>query len=108
MKIIFGQVNTRLEGKYDGKDEPLGHIFQRTIMWGEDLMLEWVHTFIHTLEGIPMNWYFETELRHGIENWDDLVKGFLMNFSFEDDYRYIDEALQVVRVNIFKTPTKPN
>lgn len=32
-----------------------------------------------------MNWYLETELRHGTEEWDVSRQGFLMMFSFEVD-----------------------
>lgn len=56
MQLIFGQVNTRLAGKYDAKDDPRGHIYQWTAMWGEDPTPEWVHTFVHTLHVVPMKW----------------------------------------------------
>ena len=39
-----------------------------------------------------MNWYVETELFHGIGEWDILHKGFMMKFSFEDGFESIDEA----------------
>lgn len=60
------------------------------------------HGFIHTLQTIPKNWYLEMELRHGIMNWEDMVYGFILTFSFEDDFPFIDLALQTVKKNIFK------
>jgi hypothetical protein len=30
---------------------------------------EWPHHFIHTLEGIPVNWYTDQELRKGTTTW---------------------------------------
>jgi len=40
-----------------------------------------------------MNWYLETELHHGTEEWDILREKFLMAFSFEDGFDCIDVAL---------------
>jgi len=54
-----------------------------------------------------MNWYMETELRHGIEEWDILREGFLLTFSFEDDFASIDEALQEIKGVIFRMPQEP-
>lgn len=69
--------------------------------------LKWVHLFCHTLDIIPMNWYLETELRHGTAKWDILREGFLMTFSFEDGFESIDEALQEVKAMIFRIPQDP-
>lgn len=49
-----------------------------------------------------MNWYLETELHHGTKEWDILHEGFIMTFSFEDGFEYIDEALQEVKSMIFR------
>lgn len=54
-----------------------------------------------------MNWYLETKLRHGTEEWDILREGFFMAFSFEDGFECIDEALQEVKAAIFKIPQDP-
>ena len=50
-----------------------------------------------------MNWYLKTELCHGIVEWDVLKEGFLLTFSFEDKFSSIDEALQEIKVVIFRT-----
>lgn len=74
-------------------------------MWGEDQAPKWVHTVFHTLNVVPMSRYIETELQHGIVNWEELVEGFLMTFSSEDDCQHIEKYLQVLRGGNFKTTT---
>jgi len=54
-----------------------------------------------------MNWYVETELRHGTGEWDILCEGFIMTFSFEDGFDCIDEVLQEVKATIFRIPQDP-
>lgn len=107
MRLRFGQPNTRLNEKYDGRDDPRDHLAKWTKAYGTKLQPEWVHLFSHTLDTIPMNWYFETELRHGTEDWDILREGFLLTFSFEDGFESIDEALQDIKAVIFRTPREP-
>jgi len=55
-----------------------------------------------------MNWYTETELRHGIGEWEVLREGFLLTFTFEDCWSdTMDDALQAVKAAIFKIPQEP-
>ena len=54
-----------------------------------------------------MNWYLETELRHGTAEWDILREGFLLTFSFEHGFASIDEALQEIKAVIFITSQEP-
>jgi len=55
-----------------------------------------------------MNWYIETELRHGMSEWDILCEGFLITFMFEDCWwDAVDDALQAVKATIFKIPLEP-
>lgn len=61
-----------------------------------------MHLFCHTLDVLLMNWYLETELLHGTDEWNVLQHGLLMTFSFEDGFDSIDEALQEVKVAIFR------
>ena len=61
-----------------------------------------MHGFIHTLETIPQNKYLEIELSHGTANWEEMIDGFILTFSFEDDCPYIDSALQIVKKKIFE------
>jgi len=44
------------------------------------------------------------ELRHGTADWDEMKEIFLLTFSFEDGFKFIDEALQEIKASIFRTP----
>lgn len=79
-------------------------ILQNGLNSMERIYSQRVHIFSHTLDIIPMNWYFETELHHGTTEWDILREIFLMTFSFEDGFKSIDEALQEVKAAIFRIP----
>jgi len=54
-----------------------------------------------------MSWYLEIELRHGTTKWDVLSEGFFMKFSIEDGFESIDDALQEVKVAIFRILKDP-
>lgn len=93
MKLRFGHANTRLIEKYNGRDNPCDHLAKWTKAWRTKPQPEWVHIFFHTLDTIPMNWYLEMKFYHGTVEWDVLKEGFLLTFSFEDDFASINEAL---------------
>jgi hypothetical protein len=57
--------------------------------------------FIHTLEGIPTNWYTDQELRKGAATWTTLQQNFTVTFSFEHENPNIDAALKQIRGVIF-------
>lgn len=82
MKLRLGYANTHITEKYIGKDDSCENLARWTKAWGEEPQLEWVHIFFHTFDTIPMNWYLETELQHGITKWDVLKEIFLLIFSF--------------------------
>ena len=63
---------------------------------------EWPHHFIHTLEGIPTNWYIDHELRKGTTTWTTLQQNFRVTFSFEHENPNIDAALKQIRVIFIK------
>ncbi len=90
--------------KYDRKDDPLVHLAKWAKAYGAKPQPEWVHLFCHTLDVIPMNWYLETELHHGIGEWDIMCEWFIMMFNFEHGFDCIDEALQEVKAVIFRIP----
>ena len=55
-----------------------------------------------------MNWYIETELRHGTREWDVLCEGFLLTFTFGDRWSdTTDDVLQAVKTTVFKMPQEP-
>ncbi len=55
----------------------------------------------------PHEWYLETELRYRTTKWDILREGFLLTFSFEDDFASTNEALQEIKTIIFRTLQEP-
>jgi hypothetical protein len=66
---------------------------------------EWSHHFIHTLEGIPTNWYIDQELRRGTTNWTISQQNFTVTFSFEHENPNIDSTLKKLRgVKLIKEP----
>lgn len=77
MRVHFGHPKVRLIEKYDGINDPRNHLAKWIKVYGVKPQPEWVHLFSHTLDVIPMNWYLETELYHGTEEWDILRKDFL-------------------------------
>ena len=93
MILWLGRPNAILTQKYSGKDDLRDHLEKWTKVWVTEPQPEWVHIFCHTLDTIPMNWYLEMELCHGTAEWDALKGGFLLNFSYEDGFASIDEAL---------------
>lgn len=54
-----------------------------------------------------MNWYLEMELHHGIIDWYDMKKIFVMSFSFEDGLQFIYDAIQEIKAVIFITMKEP-
>ena len=68
---------------------------------------EWAHLFVHTLDTNPRNWYTETELCNGTQNWSLLIDGFTLTFEFESEYPKIDDALGVIRTKIFEDGPLP-
>ena len=59
------------------------------------------HNFIHTLEGIPTNWYADQELRRGTSSWTVLQQNFIVTFSFEHEKPNIDATHNKIRGVIF-------
>ena len=62
---------------------------------------EWPHHFVHTLEGIPTNWYTNQELCRRTTRWTILQQKFTVTFSFEHEKPNIDAALKKIRGVIF-------
>jgi hypothetical protein len=71
------------------------------MLWKMTPPEEWPHHFIHTLEGIPTNWYIDQELRKGTTTWRTLQQNFTVTFSFEHENPNIDVALKKIREVIF-------
>jgi hypothetical protein len=66
---------------------------------------EWPHHFIHTLEGIPGNWYIDQEMCRGTTEWTTLQQNFVVTFSFENENPNMDSALNLIHGMIFFNET---
>jgi hypothetical protein len=58
LRIRFGSEHEhKYEEKYEGFGQPQEHVEKCIVQWRLVPPEEWPHHFIHTLEGIPKNWY---------------------------------------------------
>jgi hypothetical protein len=55
--------------RYGGQGAPAEHLEKCRVLWKMTPPEEWPHHFIHTLEGIPTNWYTENELCRETMTW---------------------------------------
>ena len=86
MHIRFGRSQQdRPLHKYDGRGNPRHHIMDCFTRWILVPPGEWTHYFIHTLEGIPSNWYKEKELHKETMIWGTVKHNFIKTFSFESE-----------------------
>ena len=93
MRLQFGRPKVQLIEKYNGRSDPRDHLEKWTNAYGAQLQPKLVHFFCHTLDVIPMNWYLEIELCHGMDGWNILRQICLMTFIFEYGFECIDEVL---------------
>jgi hypothetical protein len=77
------------------------HLDKCRTLWKMTPPKEWPHNFIHTLEGIPSNWYTDQELCKGSLTWTTLQNNFTDTFSFDHENPNIDAALKWIRGVIF-------
>jgi hypothetical protein len=60
LRIRFGaEHGSNTMQKYDRKGTPIEHLEKCRTQWRMTPPEEWTHHFIHTLEGIPGNWYID-------------------------------------------------
>jgi hypothetical protein len=77
------------------------HLEKCRTLWKMTPLEEWPHHFIHTLEGIPTNWYVDQELCRGTAEWTTLQQNFIVTFSFEHENPNMDSTLKQIRGVIF-------
>ena len=97
MRLRFECPNIIIEETYFRKGDSRKHLAKWTEAWGEKPRLEWVHIFINSLGKVPTDWYLETELRRGTNEWNMLTESFLLTFSFEIGFRCLNEALKDIQ-----------
>jgi hypothetical protein len=85
----------------DGQGTPTKHLEKCRTQWRMTPPEEWPHHFIHTLEGIPENWYVDQEMRRGTTEWTALQLNFVVTFSFEHENPNIDSTLKQIKGVIF-------
>ena len=77
--IRFGADIEGIEPLYDGVSGPAIRACEEA--WKDRSKDEWVHLFVHTLDSNPRQWYMETELRRGTENWYTLRENLYLTFD---------------------------
>jgi hypothetical protein len=85
--------------RYDGQGKPVEHLEKCKAQWRMTPPEEWPHHFIHTLEGIPGNWYIDQEMRRGTTEWTTLQQNFVVTFSFEHENPNMDSTLKLIQRN---------
>lgn len=70
MRTHFGKLKVPMIDKYDEQVDLHELLAKWAQAYVEKPQPEWVHLFCYTLDIVPMNWYVETELCHGIGEWD--------------------------------------
>jgi hypothetical protein len=95
LRIRFGAEHKRnQQQKYDGQGAPTEHLEKCRALWKMTPPEEWPHHFVHTLEGIPENWYTDHELRRGTTSWPVLQHKFIVTFSLKHENPNIDVILK--------------
>jgi hypothetical protein len=80
-----------------GKEHQLNTWRSARTQWRMTPPEEWPHHFIHTLEGIPGNWYIDQEMHRGTTEWTGLQQNFVVTFSFEHENPNIDSTLKLIQ-----------
>jgi hypothetical protein len=103
MHIIFGKSQQdRPLKKYDGRGNPRHHINDCVTNWRLVPPGEWMHYFIHTLYGIPSNWYKEQALCRETASWGTVQQNFIRTFSFESENPWVNLAFKRIKKKIFE------
>jgi hypothetical protein len=57
---------------------------------------------------MPINWYLQAELCLTTSDWYGMTQNFVATFLFESQYPTVDQALQVVKQEVFEeAPSLP-
>ena len=102
MTVHFGNAEGYHAGRYDGQNDPSGHLMECQTFWASRLKDEWIHSFIHTLDEMPRSWYVSSELQREITTWGDLTVCFTYTFSFMNVNPKVNNALHIIRDVLLK------
>ena len=61
MTVHFSNAKEYHAGRYDGRNDPSGHLMESQTLWALRPKDEWVHVFIHTMDEMPRSWYVSVE-----------------------------------------------
>ena len=96
MTVHFRNAKAYHTGKYDGRNDPSGHLMECQTSWASRPKDEWVHALIHSLDEMPKSWYVSAELRRDITTWEELTVYFVQTFHFADANPDVNNALQII------------
>ena len=64
--------------------------------------VEWVHSFIHTLDEMLISWYVSTEFHREITSWEELTIFLSHTFHFADTNLDVHNTLQLIHDVVLK------
>ena len=102
MTVCFRNTEEDHIGRYDGWNDPSGHLMECQTLWASRPKDEWVHAFIHTLDEMPRSWYVLAKMRKEIATWEEMTSCFAHTFSFTDANPDVNNALQIIRDVVLK------
>jgi hypothetical protein len=102
MAVRFSKQVEGCEVRYTGQSCPKDHVRGCEEAWRKIHQEQWVHNFINTLDTMPINWYIQLELHLTTSYWYGMTQKFVAIFLFESQYPSVDQALQVLRKNVFE------
>ena len=108
MTTRFSKQVEGCEARYTSQSCLKDHVRSCEEPWRNIPQEQWVHKFIDTLETTPINWYLQEELCLITTHWEGMTQNFVTTFLFESQYPIVDQALHIVRQQVFEeAPSLP-
>jgi hypothetical protein len=95
------------EFRYTGQSCPKDHVRICEEAWSNIPKEQWVHKFINTLDTTSINWYLQTKMLLVTTYWYGMTQNFIATFLFESQHPTVDQALQIVRQEVFEEAPNP-
>ena len=102
MTVHFDDAEIYHTGRYDGWNDPSGHLMEFQTLWASREKDEWVHAFVHTLDEMPRSWYVLVDLHREITIWEELTVFFSHTFRFTKTNLDVHNALQFIHDVVLK------